>query len=138
MAKKPQPVDVTGDSNTAPLFQVLNADKVTKKIRAMMKDKQKGFSRGLLKAGHYLQRQSQKVVPLDTGILRASAYTKKTGSGSTTEVTVGYTAPYALRVHELPQSSIRKKGRTNKYLERPARENRGKMNDIIAAETKKA
>lgn len=36
----------------------------------------KSFVKGLLAGGLYLQRKSQKVVPVDTGALKASAFTR--------------------------------------------------------------
>ena len=42
-----------------------------------------------------------KIVPVQTGNLRASGYTRHTGSGIATVVEVGYTASYAIYVHEI-------------------------------------
>jgi len=58
------------------------------------------FERGMKKGGLYLQRRSQKLVPIDTGTLRNSAYTRATGKGFGVVVHVGYTANYAIFVHE--------------------------------------
>lgn len=48
------------------------------------------------------------VVPVDTGALRASGYTEGplTGGGKAT-ARIGYDTPYALLVHEQPQSARR-------------------------------
>lgn len=54
----------------------------------------------LLRAGLRLQRESQKMVPVNFGVLKASAYTRAEGKGMDTRVSVGYTASYALFVHE--------------------------------------
>jgi hypothetical protein len=59
-----------------------------------------GLQRGLKRAGLKLQRESQKLVPIETGALKASAYTRAFGAGFSTKVAVGYTAAYALPVHE--------------------------------------
>lgn len=53
-------------------------------------------------AGLFLQGQSQRLVPVDFGILKASAFTRAAGKGSATVVNVGYTANYAMFVHEMP------------------------------------
>lgn len=58
------------------------------------------MSRALRLAGLTLQRESQSLVPVDFGNLKASAFTRVEGSGYDTEVSVGYTAAYALYVHE--------------------------------------
>lgn len=55
----------------------------------------------LIKAGYFIQRESMKIVPIHQGNLRASAYTRFTGQGMDTKVYVGYTATYALFVHEI-------------------------------------
>jgi hypothetical protein len=60
-----------------------------------------GFQRGIVVAGLTLQRESQRLVPVDYGLLKSSAFTRSTGAGFSTVVTIGYTAAYALYVHEL-------------------------------------
>lgn len=55
---------------------------------------------GLKTAGLYLQGRSQNLVPVDYGVLKASAFTRATGKGMATVVNVGYTAFYAMYVHE--------------------------------------
>lgn len=54
---------------------------------------------GLWEAGLKLQAASQKRVPVHTGNLKASAYTRREPSGKPA-VEVGYTAAYAVWVHE--------------------------------------
>lgn len=61
----------------------------------------KGIERGLKKSGLLIFRDAQKEVPVDTGNLKGSGFTRKLeGAGSTTKVGVGYTASYAIKVHE--------------------------------------
>lgn len=52
---------------------------------------------GLLEAGLQIEAAAKRRTPVDTGNLRASAYTIKQGD---TAVVVGYTAAYAPFVHE--------------------------------------
>jgi hypothetical protein len=59
------------------------------------------IGQNLIKAGFYIQRESMKIVPILTGNLRASAFTRFTGVGLQTRVQVGYTAAYAIFVHEI-------------------------------------
>lgn len=54
---------------------------------------------GLLRGGLIIQRESQKRVPVEYGNLRASAYTR-VARDDPNSVEVGYTAEYALSVHE--------------------------------------
>lgn len=63
------------------------------------------IGQNLIKAGFYIQRESMKVVPILTGNLRASAFTRFTGTGLQTRVQVGYTAAYALFVHEIIENA---------------------------------
>lgn len=90
----------------------------------------KGLEIGLKRAGLFLQRESQKIVPIEFGVLRNSAFTRSEGSGFGTVVRVGYDASYAIYVHENLDAS-HKPGKQAKFLERPLREKRKQMADII-------
>lgn len=97
----------------------------------------KGVEKGIKKAALLLQRESQKVVPVDTGNLKNSAFTRITGTGFQTKATVGYTAEYAIFVHE--RTELRHKpGKIAKFLEKPARDNLKRMTQIIEEEAIKA
>lgn len=105
------------------------------------------ISRALKIAGLTLQRASQEVVPVHFGVLKASAFTRSTGSGYDTVVTVGYTASYAIYVHEAvgmvlkgqPRTGEGAKGRywdpqgkaQAKFLEEPARRLAPELTKII-------
>ncbi len=109
------------------------------------------IARGLKKAGLFLQRESQQIVPVDQGNLRGSAFTRSTGHGSSVDVTVGYTAEYAVFVHEDMEArhgkefnaaygggdeKLRGENQQAKFLEKPAREKRTEILHIVEAETK--
>ena len=53
------------------------ADQISKRI-TQVTAKTGSLEKGLLQGGLFLQRISQKVVPVDTGALKASAFTSKT------------------------------------------------------------
>src|SRR5690554_511816 len=55
---------------------------------------------GLLAAGLLVQRGAQKKVPVLTGNLKGSAYTRKAGTPKQPAVEIGFTAAYAVYVHE--------------------------------------
>lgn len=57
-------------------------------------------ARGLKMGGAHLLRKSLEIVPVDQGPLRASGFVRHSGIGFKTIVRVGYTAEYALLVHE--------------------------------------
>lgn len=96
-----------------------------------------GTEKGLKESGLRNQRHSQKLVPVDTSFLKGSAYTRVSGRGMKTEVETGYTAEYALWVHEMTDMKLKGKKRSGgkgrywdpqgrahaKFLEQPFREN---------------
>jgi len=87
---------------------------------------------GLKRAGLFLQRESQNIVPVDTSNLKNGAFTRNVGgSGFDTDVIVGYVADYAVYVHENLQAK-HKPGKQAKYLEQPAREKKNEIFKIIA------
>jgi hypothetical protein len=90
----------------------------------------KGIERGLKRAGLWLQGLSQQFVPVDTGNLKNSAFTRASGKGMKTDVFVGYTAAYAVYVHEMLDNK-HKMGKIAKFLELPMRSNRENLLKII-------
>ncbi len=108
-----------------------------------------GVNRGLRIAGLLLQAESQQVVPVDFGVLKASAFTRAKGAGLDTQVAVGYTAAYALYVHELVQMKLKGQPRRApskgnywdppgrgqaKFLEEPMRRLMPNMKEVIRKE----
>lgn len=60
------------------------------------------FQDSLKKAGLFIQRKSNETVPVGvTGNLKASSYCRDFGRGWKAVVMVGYTANYAIYVHEM-------------------------------------
>jgi len=97
-----------------------------------------GVERGLKDAGLFLQRESQKICPIDLDNLRPSARTDSKGKGFNTDVIVHYGvgANYAVYVHEDLQAK-HKPGKQAKYLEQPAREKKSEMIEIIRQEAQR-
>ncbi len=60
----------------------------------------KGLGIGLRRCGRILLRKSKALVPVDIGNLKASGDVRVEGTGFETVVRVGYTAGYAMYVHE--------------------------------------
>jgi len=105
-----------------------------------------GVEIGLKRGGLLIERKSQDEVPVDLGNLKASSFARVLGGkGFTIDVGIGYTAAYAVYVHENtdavhgddfntkyadqianPGSPIhsRGSGQKAKFLEDPARTNR--------------
>lgn len=102
------------------VLELQGLDIVIEKLNKFTAKLPEHFETGLKKAGVYLQRESQKIVPVWTGNLKASAYTKVVkrrgfvgrmilgefkaggGQGIMTDVVVGYgsSAKYAIYVHQ--------------------------------------
>jgi bacteriophage HK97-gp10 putative tail-component len=78
-------------------------------IAREIKRKRDKLYTGLVKAGMYLQAQSMRVVPVDYGNLKASAFVASPmgmmDGGNKIIVEVGYTASYAIFVHEDPDAA---------------------------------
>lgn len=79
------------------LTRVIGIDKVLANIKREFRAVEGRSSAGLMAAGLQVQRLAQKKVPVEYGNLRGSAYTEKRKQ---LEVEVGFTASYALYVHE--------------------------------------
>ena len=122
--------------------QILSAAKqITKRLEA-------GVARGLKIGGLFLQRKSMEIVPVDQGNLRASSFTRASGRGFNTEVRVGYTAEYAVYVHENLDAAhgaeynakygegLRGNNQQAKFLEQPARQYAAQIGDLVREEAK--
>ena len=144
-----------------------NITGLNKVLANMKKSEQligKRLRRGLIVAGLFLKRESQKIVPVDEGNLKNSAFVRPAGFGFHSSVIVGYTAEYAVYVHEDLEAAhgaaynqkhavaIEKKygkgkggkpfkargeNQQAKFLEKPARENRELILAMIAKEIAK-
>lgn len=147
----------------AVLPKVDGVAEVINRLRQTHENLGNGVARGLKKAGLFLQRESQGQVPVHLGPLKASAFTRAFGKGFKTDVVVGYTAKYAVFVHEDLEAAHGKEfnvkhadkianahtpaqkkmwfnrgeNQQAKFLERPAREKAGEIIQIIADEAVK-
>lgn len=118
---------------------------VLKNLRARNALMAAAVERALKRGGLQLQRASQKKVPIEFGVLKNSAFTRATGKGYGTVVTVGYTASYAIFVHENVEMAWRGRPRISgkgkywdpqgigqsKFLEEPARTMRGDLRKML-------
>lgn len=99
---------------------------------------------GLFAAGEFLKTESQKLVPVEYGELRDSAFVVARRRGFYNEVTVGYSAPYAIYVHENMQMKLKGKPRPSgkgnywdpngrpKFLEEPSRRLQKELFALVA------
>lgn len=97
-----------------------------------------GVQLGLEKAALVVKGASQRIVPIDLGVLRNSAFIKRQGGGFETVMTVGYAAEYAIYVHE-DLDAAHNEGTKAKFLEQPAREmaGDGTILKIVQSEARK-
>ena len=102
---------------------------------------------GLLEAGLKIEARSNQRVPREYGNLAASSYARKAQDGGLA-VEIGYTAEYALYVHEDLEMSLKGEPRPsglgvywgpngeNKFLEKTLRENTDLIVQIIEQRAK--
>lgn len=96
---------------------------------------EKAAMKGLKLLAENILGESQKLVPVDTGILQKSG-TMTTDKANKT-VTISYNTPYALKQHE-DGSLKHPRGGEAKYLERPFNEKAGQAENFIGNELYKA
>lgn len=87
----------------AKFLRITGVPNLLKNLEKSAKVVNGNIEKGLIKAGLFLQRKSQEIVPVQFGFLKASAYTRMSVAHSKTMtgiVSVGYTAAYAVYVHE--------------------------------------
>lgn len=116
--------------------QIVSLDNKWKKVEAARRKAYgAGMARGLKRAALLVQRESQKIVPVDTGTLINTAFTRADGRGENTSVVVGYKSNYAIYVHE-NLTARHAPGKEAKYLEKPAREllNNGTLKRVVKDE----
>jgi len=111
-------------------MSVQGAKNIKRALEAHKKRTSKGLRKGLYRAGLFLQRESQKIVPIDLDNLRPSADTRMEGTGRDVAVIVSYGTDYAVYVHENLEAR-HKPGKQAKFLEQPLREKRKRMRDIV-------
>ena len=111
-------------------MSVHGVKKIKAAIQAAKVAGSSGIEKGLKMAGLFLQRESMKIVPIDLGVLRNSAQTRAEGRGADTQVFVSYGTDYAVFVHEDLQAR-HKPGKSAKFLEKPFRQHRNKLREII-------
>jgi len=148
----------------AKLVKITGMPQVLKKLLGSTKTIRLNIGRGLRKGGKYLQGKSQDIVPVQLGNLKNAAFTRDVGVTSP-DVIVGYAGvDYAVYVHEdmekahgqafnikhaeaiaraTPRQRTAQGGLFNrgenqqaKFLEKPARDERGEILRIVHREAR--
>jgi hypothetical protein len=91
----------------AKAVQMLGVDKLISKLKgSLRKEKAAAFSRGVRECGAQLLRLSLPLVPVQTGVLRASGDVRVTGKGFSTVVHTSFGTDYGIWVHEVPSPQV--------------------------------
>ncbi len=147
----------------ARVSHISGIDEIIRNLKRIDTQIARGVARGLKRGGQLLLRESQKIVPVDKGPLKASGFDRNVGgSGFKTDIIVGFTAVYAVYVHEdldaahgaafnekygailtdivtktERREQLRGPNQQAKFLEQPARDLRPVILKIIHQEAKK-
>ncbi len=119
-------------------MELQGINETTKAILRQNKRFAKNFKKGFEKAGRYILGKSRRIVPVDTKFLWKSGYVESQGDGLKTSVYVGYSAFYAIWVHErteIVRSGIRQAKFLSKVIEAPGEQRA--VNKIISEEAMK-
>jgi len=82
------------------VIEVKGINKLVKNLAKTRKDIGKKATRGLVKAGEFLMRESSKIVPVQLGNLKGSWFVRRKTSR---HIEIGYEGvEYAAYVHEIP------------------------------------
>lgn len=98
----------------------------------------KALAGALFIEANNVMNESKEIVPVDTGYLRASGYVDlpREGPGGI-NVEMGYTAPYAIYVHE-NLNARHAPGKQAKFLEQPLMKAQEGMPERVAAHIQRA
>lgn len=110
------------------ITKVVGLENVTRNLNEEIKKLTRVTFAGLLDAGLQIQNVAQSRTPVDTGNLKASAYTRK-AMGGRLAVEIGFTASYAIYVHE--NLEARHTNGEAKFLERAILDNKDAIIEII-------
>lgn len=114
-------------------FRVEGVEEVLRNLNAEITGIENRTMGGLMAAGLIIQRESQRRTPVDEGNLKGSAYTRRSQFGGL-EVEVGYTADYAVPVHEILDA--RHPVGEAKFLENAIKDKAGEVVEAIRQRAK--
>jgi len=117
----------------ARLIKIKGMPKILRNMKKATKNFGQQFERGAKKAALFLERKATEVVPVDKDILRPGVETRNVGGdGFKADVIVTYGPnEYAVYVHE-DMKAKHKPGKTAKFLEGPAKDNKDELFKIVA------
>ena len=115
----------------AKILKITGMPNIIKNLKIASAIKMVDIGANMKKAGLYIQRESQKIVPIDTTNLKGTANTRNVGgAGPKTDIVVSYSTDYAVFVHE-DMDARHKPGKRAKFLESVIREKKKEIFDIV-------
>lgn len=116
----------------ANILKVTGVKAVLRKMIKGAKTFENEAGSGLLRGGRFVQRESQKIVPVLTTNLKGTADTVNIGGkGFDTDIVVSYGTDYGVYVHE-NLDARHKEGKKAKFLESIFRDKRKELFEVIA------
>lgn len=118
---------------------ITGTDKVLANLNKQIRGIQNRTKAGMREAALVVRRRSQQLTPVDTGNLKASAYTEVFDTSHGPGAEIGYTAYYAPYVHEIPPPPAKSPGGRSathtvgqwKFLETALKEKAKEILEII-------
>ena len=104
--------------------QITGIEELATRLQKAAMSSTPALRRGLKLGGLLIQTESQREVPVDKGVLKETAYTRSKFGQFVQEVRVGYTASYAIYVHE-NMDAVHGQAYNQKYAEQISRGVRG-------------
>lgn len=101
-------------------IRVKGLEKLNAKLKKLGPAAAEALNDGLVEEAGNIMNEAQNRVPVVTGRLRSSAFIRDNRKRTGREISLGYEAPYAQYVHEIPYS-----GKTTKGLPGALRNGKG-------------
>lgn len=128
-------------TGTASKSQLIGTRVVINNLRRVDDVVAQSAMRGLIKASVVIMRDMEKtppIIPIDTGNLRASRFTTSHWEGKNPRVVLGFSAYYAVFVHEnLEAKNWSRPGSGPKFLEAAIKRNEAEVKRILVEEISK-
>lgn len=115
-------------------YELEGLQKVQRNLNEKIDEIEEKSEKGIKEAGLLVERESKQRTPVDTGNLKGGTYTETITSSKGTGVEIGYTAKYAIHVHE--RTELNHPVGEAKFLEKALRDNEGKILRLIQANAK--
>jgi hypothetical protein len=107
-------------------FRLKGTQNVIKNLNKYAKRSEANSFKGLIQVAIVIRRSMEKEepkVPVDTGNLRSSWFTNTNLTSQGPEMRIGFSANYAVKVHEAEGTKFRRPGSGPKFLEKALKRN---------------